>query len=70
MTVKYWWLTIKQILVAELKQQKRRLHLPKKKKTLAGKMQKQYRQKHRGREEKECEQDKEEEQEDGVRSQV
>ena len=32
------------------------------------KMQKQYRQKHRGREQKECEQDIEEEQEDGVRS--
>ena len=28
-------------------------------------MQKQYRQKHKGREQKECEQDKEEEQEDG-----
>ena len=31
-------------------------------------MQKQYRQKHRGREQKECKQDREEEQEDGVRS--
>ena len=59
-----WVEAAKQILVAELKQQ-RTLHLPKKKKTLAGKMQKPYRQKHKGREQKECERDREEEQEDG-----
>ena len=51
--------------MAELKQQRRTLHLPKKKKTLAGKMQKPYHQKHKGREQKECERDREEEQEDG-----
>ena len=52
--------------MVELKQHKKETPFTKKKKktTLAGKMQKQYCQKHRGRKQRECKQDRKEEQED------